>query len=382
MNIIKINKTLYKYESFWRQNKQSRTRDFKNELLPFPTEGEPWQNEKLFLKKLNDTHNHLKSKNRFIKYEKDDYKDCLICGKKHVTTGLFEINKIRWENGLEHYIRIHHVKPTDEFIDIVFKFQLGKKIIKLKRSMTLKGTRIKKLNKMYLKLDRNQILIMDALMEHGSRREYIDSKHKSIYRYSEHAGLLDFDESGLEKIIVSGKTTRVDDNDDEIFLPENMADAFDYEYIFHTHPATPTPGGRAEYGILYEFPSMGDLFHFMDHYNDGNTQGSIIIAAEGMYIIRKLKHDNQKIEINENNFYKEMTKLFRKLQDNAIKKYGEKFSRKKFFNVIAQDVSYIGKVNNLLNKFKIHVDYYPRIKSDKRWIIDTVYLPVYVVEQQ
>ena len=28
---------------------------------------------------------------------------------------------------------------------------------------------------------------------------------------------------------------------------------------------------------------MSDIFHFIDHYNDGRTQGSIIIAPEGMH---------------------------------------------------------------------------------------------------
>ena len=104
--------------------------------------------------------------------------------------------------------------------------------------------------------------------------------------------LLDFNNSGLEKIIISGNTSRVDANDDVIFLPKNMIDAFDYEYIFHTHPPTPKQGARANVGILYEFPSISDLFHFMDHYNEGKTQGSIVIAPEGMYIIRKKEEYN------------------------------------------------------------------------------------------
>jgi len=106
--------------------------------------------------------------------------------------------------------------------------------------------------------------------------------------------LLDFDNNGLEKIIVSGNTNRVDTNDEDIFLPGNMIDMFDYEYIFHTHPSTHGVGGRAKYGILYEFPSMGDIFHFLDHYNEGKTQGSMIIAPEGMFVIRKHIHDDKK----------------------------------------------------------------------------------------
>ena len=42
----------------------------------------------------------------------------------------------------------------------------------------------------------------------------------------------------------------------------------------------------------------------MDHYNDGKTQGSIIIAAEGMYNIRKTNFDSKKIDIDEDNLFR------------------------------------------------------------------------------
>ena len=74
----------------------------------------------------------------------------------------------------------------------------------------------------YLKLDRNQILIMDALMKHGGyTRKYIDKKNRNIYRFSEHAGILDFNKLGLEKLIISGKTSRIDKGDEDIYLFEH-----------------------------------------------------------------------------------------------------------------------------------------------------------------
>ena len=54
-------------------------------------------------------------------------------------------------------------------------------------------------------------------MEHGSYKQYYDEKDKFIY--SEHAGLLDFSNSGLEKIIVYANTNRISMEDDEILLP-------------------------------------------------------------------------------------------------------------------------------------------------------------------
>lgn len=219
-------------------------------------------------------------------------------------------------------------------------------------------------------------------MEHGGRQIYKDKFNNNIYRYSEHSGLLDFNENGLERLIISGNTTRVDANDDDIFLPRNMIDAIDYEYMFHTHPPTPTPGFRAKLGILYEFPSVSDLFNFMDHYNDGLTQGSIVLAPEGLYIIHKFVVDDKKIKINENKLYREINKTMWLQQRQAIKKYGLNFNSHKFYSEIAQNKTYINNLNKVLNKFQLNIEYHSRIfdKDSNSWIIDTIYLPIYVIE--
>jgi len=89
----------------------------------------------------------------------------------------------------------------------------------------------------------------------------------------------------------------------------------------------------------------------------------------------------KKIKINEDKMYNEISKLQKKLQRDAIKKYGENFTSVYFYEKIAQDKSYINKFNSALKKYKMYIDYYPRIKDKKNnWIIDTIYLPIYVVE--
>ena len=35
------------------------------------------------------------------------------------------------------------------------------------------------------------------------------------------------------------------------------------------------------------------------------------------------------------------------------------------------------KFNEILNKYQIQIDYYPRIKYKSQWILDKVYLPMY-----
>lgn len=383
MNIIKFNNNIYRYESLWRRKKNTSIYDTENNLLPFPKPRDKWQNQNTFLEKLKATELNMRRKNRFIKYDPKEYKSCLICKQKNISKGLYDVNRIRWESGLYHYIFKHNIKPSSEFIDFIFRHELkSEALTKRQRSIgKIHGRIVTRNNKKYLKLDKNQIMIMDALMKHGSYRWYSDKKKRDVFRYSEHAGLLDFDNNGLEKIVISGNTTRVDKHDDDIFLPKNMIDMLDYEYIFHTHPATPKPGGRADAGILYELPSPSDLFHFMDHHNDGKTQGSIVITAEGMYIIRQSKPSINKIKINENKFLKEIRPIYINGQSDEIEKYGTKFTANIFYSKIAQDKTLINKFNKILNKFKLHIDYYPRIKDYKgRWIIDTIYLPVYVIE--
>lgn len=254
-NVIKLANRLYKYESFW-QDATDNIVDYNNKPFPMVTDriNDKWYMKGLFIDKLKKVELYLISGKKFIKYNSSkEYKKCLLCeGKdkdKIVATGLFNVNNVRWENSLLHYIINHNVKPTDPFIDMIFRLDNNPYVIATKK---IKGTTVVKHNRIYLKLHKNQIHIMDALMEHGSSRIYYHNKDNSL-KYSEHAGLLDFNVNGLEKVLVYANTNIVSKGDDEIFFPNTLTDAFDYEYIFHTHPATHSHGGRAQFGILYEF---------------------------------------------------------------------------------------------------------------------------------
>jgi len=379
MNVVIRNNKKYKYESYWLKNKEKVIYDSNDLPFPYPVENkDKWTEQDNFLDKLKDVHMSLIDDGYFYRYDRKHYADCLLCDKKNVTTGKFEFNNIIWEDGLKHYINKHNIKPSKEFIEFIFRYNTTKKP-KERIIARINGRNIVRDDKRYMKIDKNQILIMDALMRHGRYKIYADQKDKKTFRYSEHAGLLDFTHRGLEKIVVFGNTTRVDEIDNDIYMPKSVSDIYEYEYIFHTHPPTPKPGSRVEVGILYEFPSISDMFHFIDHHNEGKIQGSIIIAPEGMYIIRKKEQDNKKIKIDEDKFYKQTAKKFNELQDISIAKYGSNFSTYEFFSKIAQDKEYINGLNQVLNRFEMHVDYYPRIKDQKnRWIIDSIYLPVYV----
>lgn len=379
-NTIKIGNRIFKYESYWNKSGEDTT-DYHNNPFPSPeTRVNPkWYMRDLFVEKLKKVEHYLHEHKKFIKYSHTEQKNCQICDKL-VATGLYTVNNIRWENSLLHYITIHNIKPSDPFIDVIFRLDNNPFVIATSKAKKLKGVTIIKHNKMYLKLHKNQIFIMDALMEHGSSRIY---EHKNkLYKFSEHAGLLDFTTKGLEKILVYANTDVISKGDDEIFFPNTLNDAYDYEYIFHTHPATHSYGGRAKYGVLYELPSINDIFHFMDHYNEGKTQGSIIIAPEGMYIVRKHVQNNKKIDIDENEFFNKIKNILVSVQRKAIEKHGNEVTKDYFFNEVINDFTYINSINKILHNFELHIDYFPRINEGGIWIIDTIYVPVYTIEPE
>jgi len=173
MNIIKKKDKLFKYESVWRDKKEKVVRDYMNKEIPYPVESkQDWNMRILFLEKLKSMQSYLTRADKLIKYKKGQ--DCLICGQKNVGTMLFAVNKIRWEDSLEHYIKQHRVKPSDEFMDYVFRFKDPLKknkneVARFKSNLyVIKG-------KQYLKLERNQLQMFDALMYHGGiKKKYVD----------------------------------------------------------------------------------------------------------------------------------------------------------------------------------------------------------------
>jgi hypothetical protein len=237
--------------------------------------------------------------------------------------------------------------------------------------------------KKYIKIKRNQLLLLDALLyDGGYNKKYIDRSNNT--RYSEHSGHLGLNESSIDRIIVSAKTTREDADDKEILLPHNLSDTYEYEYFFHTHPPTPYPGSRAKDGIVYEFPSISDIFHFIDHYNSGRTIGSIVVAPEGYYIIypksfslKKIKYD---MEI-EDEIFKKMEEENNTIQEKALLKYGDNFEQEYYYSTISQDEEFLKMFNSMVNKYldnqiKIIMKHRSKDKLTGKWILKNLYLPV------
>ena len=184
---------------------------------------------------------------------------------------------------------------------------------KLKFKSKLIFHRKKKMH--YIKITKNQMMIMDAVMIDGGIEKYVGKD--GSFNYSEHAGMLDFNKQ-LERISISAKTTREDKDDSGILFPDvNFAEIKDYEYIFHTHPPSPHPGSRAKDGILYELPSPDDFLVFIDLFNRKLTQGSIIIAPEGVYVIRPKNVYAKKIKLDEDEFYEKINQTIGQIHDET-----------------------------------------------------------------
>ncbi|ATZ80579.1 hypothetical protein BMW23_0532 [Bodo saltans virus] len=374
-NIFVIDKLEYKGEFIWRKNKNEKMYDDENKLLPFPVhENAIWDNAQYFIEKLYEIENtiiisHLEMYTKKL----DEQKDCLLCDKKKIGKRKFFINGYLWEDSMSHYIKKHNCVPSNSFVNFIFSFDF-KKILPI----NLIGNIIGEHDVQYVKLEKNQLLILDALMKHGGySKKYYDSGNNAV-RYSEHAGFLEIKNKMLYDITVSGNTLRVDSGDEEIFLPTNMPEMKKSHYIFHTHPPTPKPGGRSNDGIIYEMPSIGDILHFIEHYNYGKTIGSLVMTPEGLYMIRKNVHDKKQIIINQEKMYTEIRKVMRSIHLLSIKKYGTNFDTYTFYTKIMKDKYFINKLNLKLKKYFIHIDFFERKKDFKHaWIVTDVYVPIY-----
>jgi hypothetical protein len=331
-----------------------------------------YTNSNLLKKKINNI-----IENSFIKEKK---MNCNKCNKQFTIIYFYSIDKKINSNSKK------KLKITDLDLHMfddhnMINIRLYDEINNLKISNDL-------LN--YYLLNTNGFHIIDGLYEEGSKKIYIENT-KNIFtsnklRYSEHSGFIYFKDNKIDKIVILNNS-RTDSNDPVIYLPKNSVEAFNVNYIFHTHPKTPYIGSR----MIYEFPSLSDILHFIDHYNDGILIGSIVIAPEGLYIIRprNINSNRNKIKIDHNIFVNKLKDIYNDCFYNSIKKFDYlsltknkvdnyvKIPDDLFYTKIVNDFTFINYINNYLTKFNIFIDYYPRIKlgNTDNWVFPNIYIP-------
>jgi hypothetical protein len=227
-----------------------------------------------------------------------------------------------------------------------------------------------------MKININDINIMDGLYEVGSKKIYIEKKQNDSYevlKYSEHYGYLELILNNVNKICVLNKK-RDDENFKDIYMPELDIELFNYEYIFHTHPKFYKLGCRRL--IIFEYPSINDLLHFIDHYNLGKVKGSIVISPEGLYMIKKLNSsNNEKLIIDTNIFIKKIDEIFNECEELLINKYYlNSITYEYFYEKVINDLECIVKINNVLRLFDITIDYYARSSLFNNYVILSIFV--------
>ena len=243
----------------------------------------------------------------------------------------------------------------------------------------------------------NSINIIDGLYEIGSNQIYVQKNknisESKITRFSEHSGFIYFEKNIVSDIKVI-TDSRVDKSDPLIYMPKNCLEALEVSYIFHTHPKTPYLGSRIKNGIIYEFPSISDIIHFVDHHNDGKLLGSVIIAPEGIYIIRKNNFNKKNIIVDLDLMVEDLEQVFVECYTESYAKYSiinyDKLKFKNevklpdyfFYGQISTNYEYINRINKILIKYDLFIDYYARIYFDKpntfsdKWIFNDIYVPM------
>jgi len=383
-NIFLDDNELFNYEMIWRTNQKAIQSDYDyfDKVKPFPKKyfnnpsHEHWLDHNInWGKKLIEIQKILTKKRKY-KNLKKKLKDPLN-KKNTITTKIYTFENFKWYDSYLYFIKEYTMKPSMMFKTFIDNIVIRNNTITIKKNkldaVKFSSSITKKNGVKYIKLKQNQLRVFDALFIDGSNK--IFKSNSGQYKFSEYSGLLDFDNGVLEKVVINTKATD-DDDDDVILLPENIDDFYDYEFIFHTHPATDGIGGRVKDGILYEFPSVSDLFHFAHHYNEGDTQGSIVIAPEGLYLIRAI---NNKKKIAPKNITKVINNLedyFFEVQGEAIKKY-PKINKKIFYTKIANDKTFIRKINNKISQYNIEIIYKSRQKIKNFYVLKNIFLPVY-----
>lgn len=265
----------------------------------------------------------------------------------------------------------------------LIEFNLYEKISKCKLNDTYE----------YILLSTNNINVMDSLYEDGSKEKYLEP-NKNIYsadkyNYSEHYGSIEYDKNKVHNFKIY-TDMRVDKEDPTIYLPKIQNDLSNYEYIFHTHPKTPYLGSRVKYNLLYEFPSISDILHYMDNHNLGKLLGSLVLAPEGLYIIHKYILNKQPLKIDTFIFADDLDYEMRECYLDSKKEYSKinykklmrnnevKIPESYFYKNISLNFDYVNRINFVLSKYDLYIDFFPRIKlpNSKNWILPDIYLPI------
>lgn len=227
-----------------------------------------------------------------------------------------------------------------------------------------------------LPLSHNALQVLEALYRHGSHPVYADPEG-GLAMYSEHAGVLTVHEGRINEVITTTHAYRIDANDRQIYLPQNTPTMLQHPYLFHTHPLVDEYGGRRGIGIIYELPSPGDIYNYVYHSVHGRAQASLVLAPEGLYVVRKLVPDLP-CQLSERDLRRIQTTLV-EVEEAAMQRVTDLDLRDPdtFHRRVGRDTRTIRAYNRVLRPLNLWAEYYPRLCEGGQAVIPTIDLWYY-----
>ena len=199
--------------------------------------------------------------------------------------------------------------------------------------------------------------------------------------------MLDINNSGkVDKIVINTHRNFNAEDDKEILFNYDLPDIQENELIFHTHPPTGGVYGRLNDEIIYDPPSPEDIVHFMENYNEGLVQNSIVVAIEGYYVIKCKSFGLNEIKIEDDEYFlTKYQKLLNKLQEDAISEHKVKsktFEKSKEYFFKNVDENLLKNINRLLDNYNIEIEFKKRNfnKKIKKYVVDKLYLEIIPIE--
>ena len=362
-----------KYEGLWRLDKVINTKikykyDYNNKIYPYPIPHDTkWNKQDAFYSKFLKV-NKLATLEIFtqrIKYKIKKgliYPNCLLCGEQNIYNdirGLINTN-IHWTDTLFHYISVHNVKPSDEFINFILNYKYKNRII------------YDTLPSQTFILPMRQLHILDLLLKSN-----IIPKVET-YNNSKIKGLIDFTLDGIKSISIDsnlGELTYVSGKGLNI---ARKYDIQNYEVMFYIHPLFNIKTHILQ-NHLISLPTLLQYNIFIVHFMDKITQGMLINTMEGMYYIYctdpKLEYI---MYFTSRDLRIKLEKLIQLINTKLIKKYGLNIDDNIFYSKIAQETKHITEINKILNQKQIHLKYYPRVFKKGKWIHQKIELDIQV----
>lgn len=292
----------------------------------------------------------------------DDSIECTKCKP----TKRFKLGNVIWFDTIIHRINDHHRYPSNHFVNVIDHSDIINGIIVNPPIAIPKNKKL-----VYVNVKKNNLHIIDALMNQGSYPAY---QGDNRYLFSEHAGVMTLKNNQIDDVIVFTDTQRISISDDNILLPVNNNKLADHAIIFHTHPNTYTYAGRIQDGVIYELPSANDIFNFVKYRYEGKVQVSLVGSPEGIYIIRVIDW-KRKVRFDMNTFFR-LRESINKIEKHALYKALPVIKHLRdpdtFHKYVGSNMDHIKEYNKALRGTNLRLDYYPKEKINGSWTLRSI----------